>query len=1531
MKHKRVKSILFAVIAIFVFVPMSLVSAASPSQEKPQLAFTEGDPKSAAVITGQSVNLSKIVPDGYVNEKIVVIQQGQTTPITGGITFPFTDSSSVGKVSVAQNFSPKRGELIAGDVDPYLNEESIYSIQAEYAALTAQGSVLESNKNNKSGTQISTIVCDDERAVTQYSTCTLTCTSAERAGAAPAFELSEGTGVFEKFDVDNGGVVAVDSYSQEFGKEKEIKLVLKSKTGEELHFTMTTKLIYSEETENMGKWNDSGVPVLDDKGNTKPKDPDNYVRKDTTFELSFSMPRSNELFLTVLTPQAAINKLEEQIRGCDGISDTSFIRLGSGDAMNYITQNFNLRVVSKQYNARFEVIWDWNPRYKIVNGQQIELTAEEKEQCRDVVSAGNKGADWQQMTINPMEDDIVGTLTATVTYVDTNGDSLETGTDKLSLPVKTITVHGIGKPVNVNRIRMLTGTENGPKETVFSGDEIQLPSQDTIKMDAYQDVIPNFTVTAKGPYQYELQLDMGAKNGAAQYARVDVSGDTSAIALQTQTGSKQAVDYVPGTDIANPFFGQSGATSGKVKLIIKAQRLPADSTQQSATLTITFHIPDRNGVVQESSRRFVLKVNTVDSTPSQNSALRALDIKSVEEGAAPGVTETIEYPFSPEKTSYTGPSDMIHLPYRSKGIYLVPVREDNRGSVPITVKMIDTDNNELIGEPFELKSGEKTPFIEFPTEDKVIRFEVTVPSQDPREQYTTVYTLEVMRDRASDDASLQSMGVYFPEDQALANNLITDFDPEKVEYKIEIPYSTRRLRVRAQANDSRAEGPVITPALEGSSFADTDKQWLNDLPVKFEQEAVDGILKLAFEVTSEAGSKRTYTVFIRRQDPGTDATLKSLQVADEEEEVLALEPGFRPDADTYTLSVPYPTARIKLNLTPNDSNVSDIAVYSQAIEPDNLLLSMSAGQIKAGAYTSAIDVLPVSDEAIREIGYHSFFIVVGAENPSDEYEKIYELRVRRDEPSSDAVLKTLVLNDQDGALIKTFAFHPDETSYSLKVPYETTAISFTPTANHAGAIIQLKEGGLLGDIMPPTSIGSGMTSKAYKLEDAGVSKTFALQITAEDGKTQKIYTVEVVRDMPSTDARLKGLKVDNVDEFTPQFIASQTQYKASVTLGAPGVVITATPNHAGATVKINGNVTPGGQPSDMIELIDIRQSIEIEVTAQDGTTKMVYEIEFTNENLVEHTSNADLKRLVVNDGLMTPNFQPAVTEYEVAVTENTYSVNIIPEAADPLAEIEVFSGSKEIGDYNGNYAQALTDGENKITVKVTSPDKTVTKEYSLSIYRNEEDELKNLTPLHAEDIDFENSGDIILVMIDEYPRVAADVFNTLKEYPQKTIIFQGNDYSLSFRASDLTRVIPQTEIYDFRMSFTSPDADAIYSLLSADPANGDIQERTVMLYFYYHGSLPGPATLNLSVGSKYASQPLYWHYYNQERTRIDYYGTLNSNAKGNIAVRIEHFSTYLLTPAHRIAGSEDKSGAIDLMNNQTGKENPHTGAREGRQ
>ena len=97
-------------------------------------------------------------------------------------------------------------------------------------------------------------------------------------------------------------------------------------------------------------------------------------------------------------------------------------------------------------------------------------------------------------------------------------------------------------------------------------------------------------------------------------------------------------------------------------------------------------------------------------------------------------------------------------------------------------------------------------------------------------------------------------------------------------------------------------------------------------------------------------------------------------------------------------------------------------------------------------------------------------------------------------------------------------------------------------------------------------------------------------------------------------------------------------------------------------------------------------------------------------------------------------------------------------------------------------------------------------------------------------------------MIDQYPRIGASVFEELKNYPDKTIIFQGNDYSLEFKASDLAgRVIPSTEIYDFRMSFSPPDEqeDAIWDIIESRSGNDDLtSSRVVMAYFPHHGSLP---------------------------------------------------------------------------------------------
>lgn len=543
----------------------------------------------------------------------------------------------------------------------------------------------------------------------------------------------------------------------------------------------------------------------------------------------------------------------------------------------------------------------------------------------------------------------------------------------------------------------------------------------------------------------------------------------------------------------------------------------------------------------------------------------------------------------------------------------------------------------------------------------------------------------------------------------------------------------------------------------------------------------------------------------------------------------------------------------------------------------------------------------------------------------------------------------LVTKGDDGKEIKLYAFHRDETHYAFTVPYETRKVSFNPKTSDANAKVILKAS---NDFLHGLGIGldkltPGSDSKLYTLGEPGDPVTFELTVQAEayevwpEEQYTKTYTVTIDREPPSDDARLKRLTVEGITEdgLSPVFKASELGYTATVAIGAEGVTITPTANEPHASIKVNGEVVESGAASELIELVDEHTKIPIVVTAQDGKTTSTYIIDFFNPNVVDLTDNADLASLRIERGLMTPEFEPAVITYEVAVKEDTYAVDVIPTPADPLATVRVLDGSREMGDYNNNYALALKDGANTVTVEVTSPDGTQVKKYTATIYRNEEDQLKNLTPLTAEDLGEEifadQSVNPIIISVVEYPRIHSDVFQALKDAtvndPDKTIVLQGNDFSLTFRGSDLDTVIPTREIYDFSMSFSSPDSDRINALINADAGNADITNDVVQVYFDYHGDLPGSATLNIALGNRYGSQPIYWHYYNRDRDRIDYYGTVRSNAQGAIAVRIDHFSTYLASRNHRIAGSEDHSGVVSLSVSSLGaggKLNPQTRIEE---
>ena len=870
--------------------------------------------------------------------------------------------------------------------------------------------------------------------------------------------------------------------------------------------------------------------------------------------------------------------------------------------------------------------------------------------------------------------------------------------------------------------------------------------------------------------------------------------------------------------------------------------------------------------------------------------------------------------------------------------------------------------------PEKVEAGKPTDKIPL-TENVPVYIEVTVTAQNPN--FTKTYTLQVTRTPASTDATLSNIEIYDESDTDMKNNYLKDFNPLQMDgYMIEVPYKTDWLRVKVPTTDPNA-AVQCDPKLENKVLFG-DPEWIRLSKMTPNDQ---GVYVLKVKVVSEQSIDRSankqpdftkpdreYTVQIRRRDPSDVSTLTELKVYDTDDKQLTLSPAFTAAQSDYTLRVPFSTSKIRASVKPQEDSVSRIfAVYGRRgqsdykkwktvdINPDGSI----SKDIPVDFITAAYDHDEIWIVVGSEMAYgytEQELIKMVIDGDKSEYVSVYRIRVERAEPSDDATLKSLVINDQDGVDTKKISFNPDVETYEISVPYETREVSFVPTANHEGARIKIQSSrdSILPGVIPPRwyTVNSGTASKNFDLPYAvgDATTTFTIRVEAEnydyvDPPSYKEYIVKITREEPSHDAYLKALSATNTENWQPDpFIRTTLNYEATVKEGSSTVTITATTNHPGATLTINGMAAQSGVASDPIDLVDIYTTIEIVVTAQDGTTKMTYTIEFYNQNLVEKTNNADLRSLKVNYGLMTPKFKPAVTEYEVTATEDTYSVDIIPRTDDRLATYEVFAGTRKIGDYNNNYALALEDGENEVRIVVTSPDKTVTKEYTVMIYRNEEDKLKNLTPLESEDVDYEGSGDTIIIMIDQYPRIGASVFEELKNYPDKTIIFQGNDYSLEFKASDLAgRVIPSTEIYDFRMSFSPPDEqeDAIWDIIESRSGNDDLtSSRVVMAYFPHHGSLPATAILHMSIGKRYGNETIYWHYYNEERDRIDYYGPVQTNAQGTFAVKIDHFSTYVMTERHSIVGAELRVGETTLapdggfLNDAADivKVNPSTGA-----
>lgn len=1327
-----------------------------------------------------------------------------------------------------------------------------------------------------------------------------------------------------------------------------------------------------------------------------PRVPNNYIRHGSVYRLDFARPTSEILNLTVATPKFVAGQIASNIRSNN---QGAFLEMAQGDRLEMITENITLTTYDWRYNAQFDIVWEWTPALSSTVPDEFQNEkdpqAAYKEAADAVIETPPPGQGTEKhpssvVEIKPLEDDISGTLTAKVYYKEKDYDN-----EPLASHAFDVTVRGRGITASVTPTDQKYGLPEGdvsvpsdkyPTSQYPAFKELpeELPKQ--INMDVFRGGIAEFTKPGTGACDYELQLNMGKKNARSLYAIVTLeepddanlaaNANLDAVTLFTTSDKNVMEPYAPGAQIVNPKAGSDYAGEGAKPLLIRAAQPGA------VKLKIEYYNLVNNQPRLDST--YTTTIIVADTSPSTDSSLSSLVLRD-----AGNKEPVIDFGFDPAKSDYQTP--VIQLPYVYEAYNFTPViNETVAREKPITVRAWDSRGNPaplLVGSasgaatPGEIVTGDggttsattvrSGSSIQIRLkEDKadksknmvgnVYWISFRVEAADPRAY--TEYVVCVTRVEPSEDASLKSLGVYMQDDTEGKTNLITNFDPETNDYLVTVPYSTKILRVRALQNFPRAK-VEYRPELESLSFLGTKEYIkLENLTEKGEFEGVQGLPYFNVDITPEinlsseldAGATGNYRVFVNRLPPSVESRMSALSIVDaadtsENPKALTYTPAFNADNTgpyrvTDANAVPYSTRAVRFKITPQDELVSAIRIYNK--DKTKLLATIDNPNV----FSEPVELAARSTDLV----YNEFVVQLVAEAGDGKtsealdaagnksYYTEYQVQIERAEANTDADLLSVALNDQDGGALKMFAFHRDETSYDITVPYAVRGVSFTAKLSDPNASIQLRDS---ENLIHSTGLNldtlvSERSTPPYKLNDPGKPRTFDLIVTAEDGKTTKTYTFKIDREPPSTDALLKKLTVDGLTEdgISPVFKPHDTDYSGTVEENAEGIHITATANDKNATImigtvrdgKLEGGVqVDSGQLSELVELLEVDNKLGILVTAEDGKTTMLYKLALYNQNLVDKTSNADLGLLRVERGVMTPEFKPAVQNYEVAVKEDTYSVDIIPKPDDPLAQVKVFTGTRELGDYNGNYALALADGENQVKIQVTSPDETQVKEYNVTIYRNQEDALKTLTPLTAEDLDFETEENPIIVSVTEYPRVESSVFSELKKHPEKTIIFQGLDYSLTFNAANLNTVIPTREIYDFDMSFSSPAAEDIRAHMGQWSANADIMGDLVMIYFDYHGDLPGPAMLNIKLGNKYGGQTLYWHYYNREEKRIDFYGTLRSNAQGTISVPVNHFSTYLVTRFHSIVGAENYANTLSQIRATLGsKQNPTTG--EGR-
>ena len=571
---------------------------------------------------------------------------------------------------------------------------------------------------------------------------------------------------------------------------------------------------------------------------------------------------------------------------------------------------------------------------------------------------------------------------------------------------------------------------------------------------------------------------------------------------------------------------------------------------------------------------------------------------------------------------------------------------------------------------------------------------------------------------------------------------------------ISVPVETTGFSLSALINEKATINPV-----NGTSY---------DMP------ANESTKTVTLTVTAEDGeTTKDYTVVVERQKSSNN-NLASLIVKNGTT-TYNLSPSFSSGQLTYNVTVPGLTDKVNVEATVEDTGKASIVTdLSKAFDlkfgSNTIEVKVKAENNQEKTYTVFVTRSKGIDATLKDLTINGTTIQgfdpeVTSYTLTDVDYNTHQLNIIAT-PNDDLATKSgdglISLSTGDNTIVITVTAHDTSVTqpYEIKVNRalnDNTNIkgmtlagveatcdlsAHKCTVTVPNSVEEANSSNLVVTVADPAASGDALAKATFATTSLDTTQTtnVNITITAEDG-TINFYTLEVTREK-SNIATLDSVTVTN-GAFNPSFNTNKFIYDVTIPVDATefDVVAIPTEEHANITSGTGHYVLSSNESSKEVKIV---------VLSQDLSDTKTYTL-----NILRTKSSINtLKEITVDQGTLTPEFDPETTTYTVNVGGSVETINVDAVVTDN-SRATIVSGTGE---------HSLQVGTNTITVRVKSESGT-NRDYVITVNRDKK-ENNNLASLKVDNVQIEDfDPDILEYTVDGvlYSKTSIEISATAED------------------------------------------------------------------------------------------------------------------------------------------------------------------------